>query len=50
MKGNVVKGAIFLVALAAFILVAWRMLGLISGHTFKIVYDTAGQALGRTFG
>ena len=50
MRGNVVKGAIVLFALAAFILVAWRMLGLISGHTFRIVYDRAGQALGKTFG
>ena len=50
MKGNVVKGAIFLVSLVAFIWVAWQIFGWISGHSSRMFYNSAGEALSRTFG
>ncbi len=50
MRGNVVKGAVVLVSLVAIILVAWRMAGRISGCDTRTFYDSAGEALSRTFG
>jgi hypothetical protein len=50
MRGDVVKGAIFLVSLVAFVLVAWRVFGWISGCGSRMFYNSAGEALSRTFG
>lgn len=50
MRGNVVKGAIFLVTVVAFIWVAWLVFGRISGCGSRMLFDSAGEALSRTFG
>lgn len=44
------KGAVILVSLVAFVWVAWRVLGWISGCGTRMFYDSAGEALSRTFG